>query len=204
MVMTEYDVQCVRVRAGMGPVLGERGAAGHRHAGRGMDQGVLREMQLPTLTRLQYDTRALYLSYDITDVLVAGPNVIGSMLGLGWKNVASYPPLDPNEPANSMPVLMAIVIGTFANGSKTIIATTDGEWVGTQSPITSDSVYNGEAYDAQLEQDGWSTVAFGNASSWSPVPFVCERTVPSQVTHAAGDGLCAGAELASHAADHGW
>lgn len=95
------------------------------------------------------------------------------MLGLGWKNSVAYPPNDPGEPANSMVVLMAIVIGTFANGTKAVIATTDGEWVGTQSPITADSVYNGEAYDARLEQEGWSTVSFGNASAWTPVPFVC-------------------------------
>ena len=36
------------------------------------------------------------------------------------------------------------VLGTFANGTKTVLVETDGNWLGTQSPIISDSVYNGE------------------------------------------------------------
>ena len=135
------------------------------------------------VTWLQYDTRALYLSYDVTDVLVAGPNVIGAMLGHGWKDAINYKPNDPGELADNTPVLMAIVIGTFANGTKAVIAATDGEWLGTQSPILTDTVYNGETYDARLEQDGWSTVGFGNASSWSAVPAVCTSSNNQPVTY---------------------
>ena len=36
------------------------------------------------------------------------------------------------------------VIGTFANGTKTVLVTSDSNWLGTQSPILYDSVYNGE------------------------------------------------------------
>jgi hypothetical protein len=55
----------------------------------------------------------------------------------------------------------------------------DTEWRVTQSPITFDNIYVGEVYglafcqsdfaDALLEQPGWDTPAFTNATAWSPV-----------------------------------
>ncbi len=42
-----------------------------------------------------------------------------------------------------------------------IIVITDDSWQATQhSPIVSDSVYNGETYDARLEQPGWDQPNF--------------------------------------------
>ena len=143
----------------------------------------------------RYDTRVLYTGYDITNVTSAGVNVAGVMIGHGWKDSRSYPPMDPGETADYLPVLMLQVIGTFSNGSKIVLLSSSDEWVGTQSPILDDSVYNGEVrscglcmhahvtsharqtYDARLEQDGWSTAGFANASNWSPVPLVREYCI---------------------------
>ena len=88
---------------------------------------------------------------------------------------------------------MSQVLCTFGNGSKTSVLVSDTTWTGTLGPILDSSVYNGEVcvavfvcmlesdvacvqtYDARLEQEGWSTPGFTNASNWSPVPAVCVR-----------------------------
>jgi alpha-L-rhamnosidase len=41
-----------------------------------------------------------------------------------------------------------------------------------QGPVVSDSVYNGESYDAQLEQPGWAAPGFDPATPWSAVHVV--------------------------------
>jgi alpha-L-rhamnosidase len=42
---------------------------------------------------------------------------------------------------------------------------TDETWRGTESPIVSDSIYNGEVHDARLEMPGWNAPGF-DASAW--------------------------------------
>jgi hypothetical protein len=57
------------------------------------------------------------------------------------------------------------------DGSGNVLAATkgDGSWTASSAgPITSDSVYNGETYDARLEQPGWATAAFKPGSDWKP------------------------------------
>jgi alpha-L-rhamnosidase len=47
--------------------------------------------------------------------------------------------------------------------------TSDGEWTySTDSPVLYNDIFNGETYDARLEQDGWTTAGF-DASSWKRV-----------------------------------
>jgi hypothetical protein len=53
----------------------------------------------------RYDVRALYLMYDITSVVTAGSNVVGVMLGHGWKDDRSYPASDPSDHADHVTVL---------------------------------------------------------------------------------------------------
>ena len=44
-----------------------------------------------------------------TDVVNTGVNVVGAMLGHGWKNNTAFHPLDVNEPGNSVCVLKLVV-----------------------------------------------------------------------------------------------
>lgn len=131
--------------------------------------GILQDVGTLGVGWTKYSTRSLYLPYDVTTSLTTGSNVIGAMIGHGWKNTESYPPQDP-EYADSNRILKMILIVTFTNGTKSVIANSDSNWLGTQSPILYDCIYNGETYDASLEQPGWSTLSFSNVSAWSPVP----------------------------------
>ena len=56
----------------------------------------------------RYDKRALYLMYDLTGSAALGANVLGVMLGHGWKDDRSYPNQD-GEMADHVPVVRAQV-----------------------------------------------------------------------------------------------
>lgn len=49
-----------------------------------------------------------------------------------------------------------------------VVIETDSTWKGISGPIVSDSIYNGETYDARLEQPGW-TLADYDDSEWGSV-----------------------------------
>uniref|UniRef100_UPI0013D1326F alpha-L-rhamnosidase N-terminal domain-containing protein n=11 Tax=Pseudomonadota TaxID=1224 RepID=UPI0013D1326F len=75
-----------------------------------------------------YDKRVLYQTYDVTDRVRPGGNVLGAELGRGW-----YGLTDPNEwyfdqaPWHGEPALKAQLEVTFADGSRQTIAS-DASW----------------------------------------------------------------------------
>ncbi|MBM3295697.1 MAG: alpha-L-rhamnosidase, partial [Candidatus Aminicenantes bacterium] len=94
-----------------------------------------------------YDKRALYVTYDLAPYLKAGPNAVGVMLGDGWFKRKA---------------LLAQIHLVMAGGKKAVIAT-DASWRVKDGPVTSDSIYNGETYDARLETPGWDAPGFKEA-----------------------------------------
>lgn len=99
-----------------------------------------------------YDKRILYATYDITGLLREGPNAVGVMLGEGWyAGRAAIVQLDIE----------------LAGGARVTVAS-DGTWKGTEGPILSDSIYNGETYDARRETPGWDMPAYQD-TAWQPV-----------------------------------
>jgi alpha-L-rhamnosidase len=98
-----------------------------------------------------YDKRILYSTYDVTDMLDAGPNAVGVMLGQGW--------------FASRAAIVQIEI-EMPGGRKASVAS-DSTWKGAQGPMVADSLYNGETYDARKEMPGWDRAGFDD-SSWEP------------------------------------
>jgi alpha-L-rhamnosidase len=103
--------------------------------------------------------RVMYLCYDITDMLVQGENTLGAILGNGFYNApitwtASY----------GSPRFIGQVYIKYADGTEDLIIS-DESWKASKSPIVSDLVYEGEHYDARLEQTGWNTAGFDD-SAW--------------------------------------
>lgn len=99
--------------------------------------------------------RVLYAVYDVTPLLVKGPNAVGLMLGQGWfKNRIGL-------------VQMKIELA----GGQTVEITSDGSWKATDGPIVEDSLYNGESYDARRETPGWDRGGYDD-SSWHPAKLV--------------------------------
>ncbi|PYV22774.1 MAG: alpha-L-rhamnosidase, partial [Acidobacteria bacterium] len=82
-----------------------------------------------------YDKRALYTTYDVTPYLKRGSNAVGVMLGDGWYK--------------SKQLLLQMNV-ELAGGKRASIVS-GPSWKAHDGPITSDSVWDGEVYDARLE-----------------------------------------------------
>ncbi len=91
-----------------------------------------------------FDKRALYVTYDVTANLHRGANAVGVMLGEGWYK--------------SRALLLQMDI-ELANG-KHVSVTSGPAWKAKNGPIVSDSVWDGEVYDARLETPGWDLPGF--------------------------------------------
>ncbi|MCX6563662.1 MAG: family 78 glycoside hydrolase catalytic domain [Candidatus Aminicenantes bacterium] len=102
-----------------------------------------------------YDKRALYVAYDVTRMLRAGGNAVAVILGEGW--------------FKSRALLLQIQI-ELADGQK-INVVSDGSWKASVGPITVDSIYNGETYDARLEMPGWDEPGFDD-KNWKKAETV--------------------------------
>jgi alpha-L-rhamnosidase len=106
--------------------------------------------------------RVMYLAYDITKMLKSGDNVLGAILGNGFYNA----PMNWTHSYGTPRFLGQLYI-KYTDGSEDIIVS-DQSWKASKSPIVMDLVYDGEHYDARLEQDKWSSPGFDD-SAWEPV-----------------------------------
>lgn len=120
-----------------------------------------------------YSKRVLYSTYDVTDMLADGENVVGIMLGNGWYN--PLPMWGWGSPERNLrkhlPVgrprgLLQLDI-EFDDESTTSVVT-DRSWKSAPGPIIRNSVFLGEQYDAREEHPGWDRADFDDAR-WSPV-----------------------------------
>ena len=106
--------------------------------------------------------KVMYLAYDIKEILKNGENCIGSILGNGFYNPAKFWDLGYGTPR----FLTQLHI-TYSDGSEDVIVS-DKSWKASKSPILMDMVFYGEHYDARLEQSGWCTAGFDDAT-WETV-----------------------------------
>jgi len=113
-----------------------------------------------------YDKTCLYNTFDVTDQLKSGLNVIGVITGNGFYNInrERYYKL---VIAYGAPKLILKLKVRYSDGSESVV-TTDRTWTTTSSPITFTSIFGGEDYDARLEQPGWNTPDFDDGN-WKRV-----------------------------------
>ena len=117
----------------------------------------------------EYDKTCYYNSYDVTEQLKKGDNVLGAIVGNGFFNInrERYRKLVLAYGAPKMILKLRI---TFNDGSvRTIVS--DDSWSTSPSPVTYTSIYGGEDYDARLEQVGWNIQGFDD-SHWNSVKIV--------------------------------
>lgn len=94
-----------------------------------------------------YAKRVLYATYDVTDDLQCGTNVIGAIVGVGWHRI---------------PKLRLQLHISYSDGtSETVSTSPDSGWLVTiEGPIRQNGIYNGETYDARCEIEGWDTASY--------------------------------------------
>lgn len=117
----------------------------------------------PSVT--DHKTRARYMTYDITDYLQPGDNVLALWLGTSWSVFPAYQRDD--KPAIPMALVQAEI--TLPSGTELQILS-DETWKTHASPNTllgywEAHHFEGECYDAALEQDNWNATGFDD-SGW--------------------------------------
>ncbi len=117
-------------------------------------------------SRTDFRKRVLVEAYDILPLLASGENVVGVLLGNGWFNGQKKYWGWQMQWHGSPRALVQLDIET-ADGTRQRVCS-DAAWRGAWSPITSNCLYDGEDYDARLEQEGWDAPGFDD-SAWSAV-----------------------------------
>ncbi|WP_211339750.1 alpha-L-rhamnosidase [Mucilaginibacter gracilis] len=131
----------------------------------------------PMYTR--FDRRTLYVTHDVTAQLQSGSNAVGVLLGNGWYNHQSTAVWYFHQaPWRNRPTFCMDLRITYTDGSTQTISS-DTTWRTSLSPVTFNSIYTAEHYDARLEQPGWNTASFVPAVN-NPWKGTVVRAAPSQ------------------------
>jgi alpha-L-rhamnosidase len=121
-------------------------------------------------THSNYSKRVMYTAFDITNYLKHGRNAMGVILGNG--RFFSPRVIKPVQtPTFGYPKLLLQLQVHYSDGTSELIVS-DEQWkITDKGPIISNSEFDGEEYNANLEQQGWDKVGF-NDSEWQPVQLV--------------------------------
>lgn len=120
-----------------------------------------------------YNKRVQYQVYDVTAHLQKGDNVWGAVLGDGW--YCGYVSHFGRQVYGDRPKFFAKLVVTFDDGTEQVIVTDDAWRVSYGALLGSDN-YNGETYDARLEQAGWAKPGF-DAQRWFPGELVPDPAI---------------------------
>ena len=116
-----------------------------------------------------YKDTCLYVPFDVTEMLKAGPNALGVMLGNGMYNVPGgrYTKFlgSFGEPKLILHLRVDYEDGTVQR------VVSDDSWKTDDGPIVFSCVYGGEDYDTRREQPGWDSPGFDD-SAWDAARVV--------------------------------
>ena len=103
----------------------------------------------------------LYLCYDLKQMLKQGKNTLGCLLGNGFYNAISMWTMPYGSPR-----MIAQLHIDYEDGTQEVIVS-DNTWKVARSAIVADGIYQGEHYDARLEQPGWCLPG-QSVEGWKP------------------------------------
>jgi len=113
-----------------------------------------------------YDFRYQYQTYDVTNSLENGTNCLAAILGDGWfRGRLAWD--DKRNSYGKKVALLAQLVVTYKDGTQQIVGT-DDRWKSATGAVLESDIYNGETYDARLEQRGWNEAGFDD-SNWQSV-----------------------------------
>merc|ERR1719174_538124 len=104
-----------------------------------------------------YPRRTLYVTYDVTAMLVPGAvNVVGAQLGnYKWGYTDVWCNMTESGGPNGCRALALRIVVEYASARADTVLTTfagaDSPWFGRQGPVTWDHFFHGETFDARLD-----------------------------------------------------
>lgn len=113
-----------------------------------------------------YAKRLQYQVYDVTALVQTGKNALGVALGDGWYRGRLGWEGKRNLYGDRLGLLSELHID-YTNGKAAVISS-DRDWRAAEGPIRASDIYDGERYDARLEQPGWDTPGYDD-SAWAGV-----------------------------------
>ncbi|MGA8086494.1 MAG: family 78 glycoside hydrolase catalytic domain [Terracidiphilus sp.] len=99
-----------------------------------------------------YREKMLYQTYDVTDLVKSGGNVMRALLAPGWYSTSLEWLQQPNNYGNTPPALRAQLRVEYEDGSVQWVAT-DASWQSQTSYIERSELYDGETQDLSRAQD---------------------------------------------------
>ncbi len=121
-----------------------------------------------------YHKYILYDTYDVTSLFKKGENAMGFHLGNGWYNPYKKWWAQYRMQWFGHKKAIGQVYISYTDGTSEIIKT-DESWKFSDGPIVYNCVYDGEIYDARLEQKGWCEAGFDD-SGWKQVSILEKPT----------------------------
>src|SRR2546430_7752095 len=115
-----------------------------------------------------YDFRYQYQTYDVTNSLKSGANCLAAMLGDGWfRGRLAWDPKNNRNHYGKKVALLAQLVITYKDGQRQIVGS-DEQWKSATGPVLVSDIYDGETYDARLEQTAWNDLGFDD-KDWKSV-----------------------------------
>jgi hypothetical protein len=128
-----------------------------------------------------FSSRQRYVAVDVAHLLTTtagggsgggANNAVGLRVGSGKWGV--YTEYCPDGPRACDAAILALSVTTAPTGGgppqTQLVAVTNGrDWTGADGPVVFQNLFWGEHRDGRLEQPGWATPGFANASAWGPV-----------------------------------
>lgn len=114
----------------------------------------------------EYDRTCLYDTREITSLLHRGKNAVGIELGNGMYRALGGGRFTKFKHSFGPQQAIAQIRLEYDDGSVEFIGT-GGDWRVAPGPITFNSIYGGEGYDARLAQPNWNKAGFDD-SKWQP------------------------------------
>ncbi|MFI1963228.1 family 78 glycoside hydrolase catalytic domain [Streptomyces pathocidini] len=115
-----------------------------------------------------YEHRLRYQTFDVAGHLREGGNTLGALLGEGW--YAGRIGFQGGRRAiyGELPALLAQLEVQYTDGTTETVTTGESGWRAATGPALRSEIYDGEAYDARREREGWSSPGHDTAE-WSDV-----------------------------------
>ncbi|HXR66593.1 MAG TPA: alpha-L-rhamnosidase N-terminal domain-containing protein, partial [Ktedonobacteraceae bacterium] len=128
-----------------------------------------------------YDERVQYQTYDVSELIARGENVLGVILGSGWYSghISNSGPYF----YGSSPQLLAQLELEYSDGTIERVVS-DEQWRASTGPLIMADLLKGETYDARREEEGWDRPHFADLG-WQAVTLLPQKTSPRLVADCA-------------------